>query len=117
MALKAIATEQANPTEHTMERVHQFLDYMETHSDAVIRFCASDIILNVHSDVSYLSSGKACSCMGGYFCLGSLPVNNQPIFLNRNIQIPCSILKLVAASAAEAELGALFLNSQEAKIL
>ena len=29
----------------------------------------------------------------------------------------CTILKLVAASAAEAELGALFLNAQEAKIM
>ena len=31
--------------------------------------------------------------------------------------ITCSILKLVAASAAEAELGALFLNAQEAKVV
>ncbi len=29
----------------------------------------------------------------------------------------CQILKLVAASAAEAELGALFLNAQEAKVM
>jgi hypothetical protein len=29
----------------------------------------------------------------------------------------CTILKLVAASAAEAELGALFLNAQEANIM
>jgi hypothetical protein len=29
----------------------------------------------------------------------------------------CTILKLVAALAAEAELGALFLNAQEAKIM
>ena len=29
----------------------------------------------------------------------------------------CAILKLVAVSAAEAELGALFLNAKEAKIL
>ena len=31
--------------------------------------------------------------------------------------ITCSILKLVAALAAEAELGALFLNAQEAKVI
>ena len=31
--------------------------------------------------------------------------------------ITCAILKLVAASAAEAELGALFLNAQEARII
>jgi len=32
------------------------------------------------------------------------------------IHVTCTILKLVAASAAEAELGALFLNAQEAKV-
>ena len=30
-ALNAIATEQVNPTEKTLTRVHQFLDYMATH--------------------------------------------------------------------------------------
>ena len=39
------------------------------------------------------------------------------IKLNRNVHITCAILKLVAASADEARLGALFLNGQEAKIL
>ncbi len=117
MALNAIATEQANPTARTMELVHQFLDYMATHPDAVIRFRASDMIFNLHSDASYLSAGRLRSRASGYFFLGSLPVNNQPIFLNDNIQIMCSILKIVAALAAEAKLGALFLNSQESKIL
>ncbi len=37
--------------------------------------------------------------------------------LNGAIHIACTILKLVAASAAEAELGALFLNAQEAEVL
>jgi hypothetical protein len=40
-----------------------------------------------------------------------------PIKLNGAIHITCTILKLVAASAADAELGALFLNAQEAKVL
>ena len=46
----------------------------------------------------------------GYIFLGSLPRNSKPIWLNDNILITCAILKLVAASAAEVELGALFLN-------
>jgi len=37
--------------------------------------------------------------------------------LNGAIHITSTILKLVAASAAKAELGALFLNAQEAKVL
>jgi hypothetical protein len=117
MALSEIAPQQAAPTENTMKCVNQFLDYMWTHPDAIIRYHASDMILNVHSDVSYLSAPKACSCAGGYFFLGSIPHDGEPIKLNGAIHITCPNLKLVAASAAEAELGALFLNTQEAKVL
>ena len=99
-----------------MKRVKQFLDYMWIHPDAIIRYRASDMILNVHSDASYLSAPKACSCAGGYIFLGSLPCDRDPIKLNGAIHVTCTILKLVAASAAEAELGALFLNAQEAKV-
>jgi hypothetical protein len=74
------------------------------------------MILNVHSDASYLSLPKARSRAGGYFFLGSLPCNGDPIKLNGAIQVSCAILKLVAVSAAEAKLVALFLNAQEAKV-
>ena len=47
-ALNLIAAEQADPTVRTMRRVKQLLDYMHTHQDAVIRFHASDMVLNVH---------------------------------------------------------------------
>ena len=116
-ALNEIAAQQSKPTEKTMKRVEQFLDYMHTNPNATIRYYASDMILNVHSDASYLSASNARSRAGGYFFLGSLPVDNKDIKLNGNIQIMCTILKHVAASAAEAELGALFLNVKEAKIL
>ena len=81
-ALSAIASEQEKPTEKTMQRVKQFLDYMWTHPDAEIEFRASDMILNVHSDASYLSAPKARSRAGGYYFLGSVPRDNEPIFLN-----------------------------------
>ena len=90
---------------------------MATHPDAVVRFYASDMVLNLHSDASYLSAGQGRSRAGGYFFLGSIPRDNKDIQLNGNIHITCAILKLVAASAAEAELGALFLNTQEARII
>ena len=51
------------------------------------------------------------------FFLESVPKEGTPIKLNGNIAMTCAILKLVAASAAEAELGALFLNVQEARTL
>jgi hypothetical protein len=90
---------------------------MWTHPDTIIQYRASDMILNIHSDASYLSAPKPHSCVGGYCFLGSIPHNGDPIKLNRAIHIICAILKLVTASAAEAKLGALFLNAQEAKVL
>ena len=100
-----------------MKRVEQLLDYMHTNPNAVIRFRASDMILNLHSDASYLSAARGRSRAGGYFFLGSMPKNGEPIFLNGNIAVTCAIIKIVAASAAEAELGALFINAKEAKII
>jgi hypothetical protein len=75
------------------------------------------MILNLHSNALYLSALHARSHAGGYFFLGSIPVDGDPIKLNGAIHITCTILKLVAASAAEAKLGVLFLNAQEAKVL
>ena len=105
-ALSKISSQQSAPTENTTKRVNQFLDYMWTHPDAIIQYPASDMILNVHSDASYHSAPKACSRAGGYFFLGSLLRNGDPIKPNGAIHATCTILKLVAASAAEAKLGA-----------
>ena len=57
-ALSAIASEQAKPTKQTMARVQQLLDYMATNPNTVVRYYASDMILNLHSDASYLSAGQ-----------------------------------------------------------
>ena len=54
-ALISIATQQANPTKHTMAKVNQFLDYASTHPHAIITYYASYMVLVVHSDASYLS--------------------------------------------------------------
>ena len=75
------------------------------------------MILNIHSDTSYLSVPNAHSRAAGIFFLGSLPQKNKPIFLNGTIHVLCTILQFVATSAAVAELGALFLNAKEAKIM
>ena len=42
--------------------------------------------------------------------MGSVPKNGQPIPLNGAIYVYSGILKFVVASAAEAKLGALFVN-------
>ena len=49
--------------------------------------------------------------------MGSLPSDGETIQLNGNIAVTCAILKIFASSAAEAELGELFLNTKEARIV
>ena len=49
--------------------------------------------------------------------MGSIPKDGKPIALNGAVHVNCGILRLITSSAAEAELGALFINAKEAKIL
>jgi hypothetical protein len=117
MTLSTIAHEQTKATENTNLSINQLLDYCATHPNAKIRFRASDMILNIHSDASYLNEPEARSRVGGHFFLGWLPQNNLPIKLNGAIHVVSTILKFVAASAAEAELGALFVNAKEGRVI
>jgi len=67
--------------------------------------------LNVESDASYLSERNARSRAGGHFYMSdnsTNPKNNGAVL---NIS---HIIKAVMSSAAEAELGALYINTREA---
>ena len=111
VALSAIASQQASPTQDTMNKTLRFLDYVATHPDAILTFNASNMVLNVHSDASYLTEPKARSRAGGHFFMSDnseCPPNNGAF---HNI---AQIIKSVMSSAAEAEIGALFLNSRQA---
>jgi hypothetical protein len=55
MPLNDIATEHTKVTEKTQAASNQILDYLATHPDPTIRYHASDMILHIHSDASYLS--------------------------------------------------------------
>jgi hypothetical protein len=115
MALSTIASKQSKGTEHTMTKTKQLLDYLATHPDAMVRFHASDMILNIHSDASYLSEANAHSRACGHFFMGWRADPTKPIKLNGAFFTLCAILLFVVASTAEAELGALFLNCKQAK--
>jgi hypothetical protein len=109
--LSSIASTQAEPTKETMANTKLFLDYAATHQDAVITYRASNMVLVVHSDASYLSEPKARSRAGGHFFMSSDtkdPANNGAVL---NI---AQLIKAVMSSAAEAELGALYINAREA---
>lgn len=116
IGLSATASVQATPTQLTKQRCDHLLDYCATHPNAVVQFRASAMILKIHSDASYLSETQARSRIADHFFLGNVPTDDQPIQLNGAIYVFCGILKFVVASAAEAKLGALFLNCKEGKV-
>jgi hypothetical protein len=116
MALSMIASKQKEEMERTMEKALQVLYYLVAHPDAKVKFRASDMVMNIHSDASYLTEPKARSRACGHFFNGWLSQDNKPIKLNGAFHTLCSILRFVVASAAEAKLGTLFLNCQEVMI-
>ena len=75
------------------------------------------MILKQHSDASYNNDEKARSSHGGYAWLGWKQPENAPLRLNGAVSVDVNILKLVATSAAEAELGGLFKNMQRGTIM
>ena len=116
MALSSIAIKQSKGTTNTMEKAKQLLDYLAMYPDSTIQFRASDMIMKVHSDASYLSESDARSRACGHFFMGWIPKDGDPIKLNGALFTLCAILRFVVAPAAEAELGALFLNCKEGMI-
>ena len=96
-----ISTQQTAPTENTIQKVKKYLDYAANHPDAIITYRASGMV----------SETKARSRAGGHFFMydnAAIPSNNGAAI---NIY---QIIKAVMYSAAEADLGALFINCQEA---
>ncbi len=112
MALNMIASEQMVAMEQTFESCTQLLDYLASNSNAAVWYYASNMVMNIHSDASYLSKAKAQSCTCGHFFMGWIPKNGEPIKLNGTFHVDSSILHFDVASAAKAELGALFHNCQ-----
>ena len=72
------------------------------------------MILQIHSDASYLSAPKARSRAAGFFFLSNNPAQPNQADLNGTIHVLCKIIKSVVGSAAESEIAAAYLNSHEA---
>jgi hypothetical protein len=51
-ALSVLVSKQAAPTEKTMQKCLQFLDYAASQEDAIITYQASNMRLAIHSNVS-----------------------------------------------------------------
>jgi hypothetical protein len=114
-ALSTLASIQTKATHNTELAITQFLDYASTNPDATIRFTASDMALNIHSDASYLSYRGARSRAGGIFFLSSTrTLANPHPPLNGAVHVLSSIMHNVLSSVAEAEVAACFHNAQDA---
>jgi hypothetical protein len=113
MALSVIAVEQTTATTKTLGKCMQLLDYLASNSEAKVRFYASDMIMNINLDASYLSETGACSRACGHFFMGWMPKHGEPIKINGAFYVNATIMKFMVASTAEAELGALFHNCQD----
>jgi len=87
------------------------LDYCASNDNAILTYKPSDMVLAVHSDASYLSVSKARSRAGGHFFLSD---NEEHPPDNGAVLSVAQIIKAVMASAAEAEIGAMFVNAREA---
>jgi hypothetical protein len=108
--LNDIVTEQTKATEKTQAATYQLLDYLATHPDATIRYHASDMIVHIHSDASYLSLSNARIRLGGLFFCGDESLQQDT--LNGSILNVAAVVKNVVALAAESEVGEWFRNAQ-----
>jgi hypothetical protein len=74
------------------------------------------MILPIRSDASYLSESESKSRAGGFFYLGNTSKNDKKL-TNGAILIISKVLKHVMSSAAEAEIGSVFINAKESAVL
>ena len=82
-----------------------------------MRFYASDMILEINSDASYLVMPQARSRYAGYFrLLKNINTPNRHLH-NGAILIECKTIRHVVTSAAEAETKGVFQNAQTAVAL
>jgi len=116
MTVNDLASQQSKPTVQTEEKINKLLNYVATHPNSSITYRKSKMTLVVHSDASYLSAPGARSRAGGYFFLDNNTQNAQHA-INAPVHVKCCIMKNVLSSATEAEIGAIFLNCQQAEII
>jgi hypothetical protein len=108
--LSTISSQQARATENTAKAVTQLLDYVATYPADGTTYRASDMILSAHSDASFLTEPGSRSRAGAHIFL----TENDPIPRQNGPVLSISqIIKFIMASAAEAELAALYITARE----
>jgi hypothetical protein len=114
----ALASEQACPTLFTLARLQRLLGYVAAHPDGRKIFRASDMLLRVLSDASFLSRPNAGSVAGGLSYLG---LTDNDDWVNHPISCHSTRIPAVCSFVAEAEYAGLYaaarIATEERKIL
>eukprot|EP00957_Ditylum_brightwellii_P179267 13656472-Ditylum_brightwellii.AAC.1 len=100
--------------EETVKEADQLFDYLATYPNATARYTASNMVLYIHSDAVYMVLPEARSHAGGYFYLSNKTKTNDAsnVPINRVVHNKCSTIRNAMGSAAEAEVGGLYINCQ-----
>jgi hypothetical protein len=109
--INAPSTWDACHTTSNVNQIKQFLDYTSTNPNAVVTYHASNMVLAGHSNDLYLSKSNAWSRAKGHFFMSS---NAELRPYNGNVSTILQIIIALMSLAAEAEVGALFINCCEA---
>ena len=109
-----IASQQAHPTTALDNAIDRLLAYAAAYPNNELVFSASDMIMYIQSDASYLSRLGVHSVAGGVYYLGN---KDSPTEVNGAIHTLSNAINVIVASAAEAEYAALFLNAQKGEWL
>ena len=110
LALIAICAKQAAATEETAAAIEQLLDYVATYPDDGIIFRKSDTILAAQKDAGFLNESRARIRAGAHIFLSE---NDPKPKLNGPVLTIAQIIKTVMASAAEAEMAALYITAKK----
>ncbi len=110
VALSAIAARQSYATVATEQAVNLLLDYVATYPSDGIIYRSSDMILCAHANAGFLNKTISHNWARAHIYLSE---NNPFPCFNGTILSIAQIIKFVMASAAEAELAALFVTAQK----
>ena len=95
-------------SEKTLITQQHFFDYCYWNPDTVKLYKVRNMIQFVDNNASYLTASGSKSCTKGFFYFG----NKDESIINGSILYLTTIIKNIMASAAKAEITALFLNAR-----
>ena len=96
------------------QKVQMLLDSLHTYPDATLRYFASDMILPIKGDSTYLVLPQTRSRAAAWFSLGNNPTSPSKPLTNAPLHVSCNTIKNALASAGEVKAGGVFLVIQTA---